>query len=429
MRSRGRKGSRGVKIERFSRKQLAAISWWHPDSPHAGCCAVICDGAVRSGKTFCLSVGFVSWAMACFDRQSFALCGRTVLSLRRNLVTPLTACLGELGFRCADHPSRGYIEISRGRRSNRFYLFGGRDEGSAALIQGATLAGVLFDEVALMPRSFVEQALARCSVEGARFWFSCNPEHPAHWFYTEWICRAEARNALYLHFAMRDNPSLSPAVLARYESLYSGSFYERFVLGKWVAAQGAVYPMFDPAVHLFDQPPACRRFFLSCDYGTVNPTSMGLWGERDGVWYRLDEFYYDSRREGRQMTDEEYYQALESLAGTREVEAVIVDPSAASFIACIRRHGGFFVTPAKNSVADGIRLVGSLLKQGKLRFSRRCEGLIREFSLYRWDGRAGRDCPVKEHDHAMDDMRYFAATVLDEPEGGAFFAACSRGGG
>lgn len=219
MRSRGRKGSRGVKIERFSRKQLAAISWWHPDSPHAGCCAVICDGAVRSGKTFCLSVGFVSWAMACFDRQSFALCGRTVLSLRRNLVTPLTACLGELGFRCADHLSRGYIEISRGRRSNRFYLFGGRDEGSAALIQGATLAGVLFDEVALMPRSFVEQALARCSVEGARFWFSCNPEHPAHWFYTEWICRAEARNALYLHFAMRDNPSLSPAVLADRKSV------------------------------------------------------------------------------------------------------------------------------------------------------------------------------------------------------------------
>ena len=218
------------------------------------------------------------------------------------------------------------------------------------------------------------------------------------------------RNALYLHFAMRDNPSLSPAVLARYESLYSGSFYERFVLGKWVAAQGAVYPMFDPAVHLFDQPPACRRFFLSGDSGTVNPTSMGLWGERDGVWYRLDEFYYDSRREGRQMTDEEYYQALESLAGTREVEAVIVDPSAASFFDSITTHGWFFVIHPKNIGADGIPL-------------------IREFSLYRWDGRAGRDCPVKEHDHAMDDMRYFAATVLDEPEGGAFFAACSRGGG
>ena len=138
-----------------------------------------------------------------------------------------------------------------------------------------TLGGVLLDEVALMPRSFVEQALARCSLEGSRFWFNCNPEHPQHWFHEEWVLKAKEKNCLYLHFTMRDNPSLTPAILKRYETLYSGAFYERFVEGKWVAAQGLVYPMFGS--HLVAEPPQdCGSYYLSCDYGTVNPFSCGL---------------------------------------------------------------------------------------------------------------------------------------------------------
>ncbi|MFR4757716.1 MAG: hypothetical protein ACLT9P_06070 [Evtepia gabavorous] len=81
------------------------------------------------------------------------------------------------------------MKIRCGGVENTYFLFGGKDEGSAALIQGVTLAGVLLDEVALMPRSFVEQACARCSVTGAKFWFSCNPAGPGHWFYREWICK------------------------------------------------------------------------------------------------------------------------------------------------------------------------------------------------------------------------------------------------
>lgn len=404
------------------------MSWWCPSSPHQNRTAVICDGAVRSGKTLCLSLGFAAWATTRYQGQSFALCGKTVGSLRRNLLVPLFSMLRELGFECREKISAGYAEISLGKRCNRFYLFGGRDEGSAALIQGVTLAGVLFDEAALMPRSFIEQALARCSEEGAKFWFSCNPEHPAHWFYREWVQKAGAKNALYLHFTMRDNPSLSPAVLKRYEGLYSGSFYDRFVLGKWTAAQGAVYPMFDSARHVFTQPPDCGRFFISCDYGTVNPFSLGLWGERDGVFYRLAEYYHDSRREGRLLTDEEYYAALSTLAGGRAIEAVVADPSAASFLECIRRHGEFRAIPAKNDVEDGIRRVSALLGEGRLRFSAHCADTLREFALYRWDERAGLDRPIKENDHAMDDIRYFVSTVVLREETGFFAASVGRGG-
>ena len=243
---------------------------------------------------------------------------RTVKSLVRNMVSTLLPVLKDLGFECRWKQSENVVEVTSYGRKNRFYLFGGRDESSSALIQGITLAGILFDEVVLMPRSFVEQALARCSVEGAAYWFNCNPENPQHWFYQEWIRKADARNALYLHFEMEDNPSLSETVLERYRSLYSGSFYERFVLGKWVAAEGLVYPFMKEG-WFCDRPAGeAEEYAVSCDYGTANPSSFGLWGLWNGVWYRVEEYYYDSRREGRQRTDEEHYAALEELAGGQE---------------------------------------------------------------------------------------------------------------
>ena len=318
------------------------------------------------------------------------------------------------------------VEIEYSGRRNSFYLFGGKDEGSAALIQGMTLGGVLLDEVALMPRSFVEQALARCSLDGSKLWFNCNPDTPLHWFYEEWIKKSAEKNCLYLHFTMDDNPSLTPAIKRRYESLYSGAFYDRFVLGKWVAAQGLVYPFFSRSVHVAEPEGIPSRYFISCDYGTVNPSSFGLWGEYGGRWYRLNEYYFDSRREGEQRTDEEHYAALEQLAGELNVEAVIADPSAASFLECIRRHGRFRAVPAKNDVIDGIRRVSDALKERRILFSQSCTDCLREFSLYRWDNTAARDAPRKEYDHAMDDVRYFVSTVLAHEEDGFFALAMSR---
>lgn len=411
----------------FSKKQLSVLSWWHESSPYRSFDGIICDGAVRSGKTTCMSLSFVSWAFHCFNEADFAFCGKTIASLKRNIICSLIPLLRSLGFDCKEKYTQNLIEIRFGKAMNRFYLFGGRDESSASLIQGMTLSGVLLDEVALMPRSFVEQALARCSPEGAKFWFNCNPENPMHWFYREWIKKCKEKNCLYLHFLMSDNPSLSPEVLKRYQSLYSGAFYERFVLGKWVAAEGLVYP--EAARGSYTKKPpdgTAEQYCISCDYGTVNPMSMGLWAKHGGTWYRENEYYYSSRREGKQLTDEEYYEALCRLAGKRKIEAVIVDPSAASFIQCIRRHGKFKALPAKNSVTDGIRKVHEALKQGKIRIGPDCTDTLREFSLYRWEEGQTKDVPKKENDHAMDDIRYFVSTYLGESGGGFFAVAAQR---
>ena len=410
----------------FSKKQLVALSWWHDSSPFCGYDGLICDGAVRSGKTTCMSLSFVTWAFYRFDDENFAICGKTISSLKRNILTSLIPALRQSGFECKEKFSSNMLEISYKNKKNRFYLFGGRDESSASLIQGMTLAGILLDEVALMPRSFVEQAVARCSVSGSSFWFNCNPENPRHWFYEQWIKKADEKNCLYLHFTMKDNPSLSKKMIKRYESLYSGAFYERFVLGLWVAADGLVYP--EAAQGKFTQKPldgAFNKHYVSCDYGTVNPTSMGLWGLKDKVWYRFDEYYYSSKQEGRQKTDEEYYSDLVDFCGDKKIEAVIVDPSAASFIECIRRHGKFRVIPAKNDVTDGIRKVQNAFKQGQIRISPDCKAALKEFSLYRWDEKSGKDIPKKENDHAMDEIRYFVSTVLTQ-EQDSFFALAAR---
>ena len=404
------------------------MNWWCDTGPHHEKSAVICDGAVRSGKTLCMSLSFIMWAHCSFKSGDFGLCGKTIVSLRRNLVTPLIEIARPLGFSFTQNLSRGTLESAYNGTRLRFHLFGGKDESSAALIQGITLSGVLFDEVALMPRSFVEQALARCSVEGSRFWFNCNPGHPAHWFHSEWIKNAEQKNALYMHFEMKDNPTLSPAMLQRYRKLYTGVFYKRYVLGKWVAAHGAVYPMFSEDTHVVNKLPAtCEHYIISCDYGTVNPASFGLWGLSDGIWYRLAEYYHDSRREGIQKTDEEYAAALEQLTGELEVGAVVVDPSAASFIQCLKRRVSCPIYPAQNDVASGIQLVASALSENKIKIHESCSDTIREFSLYRWNLDSISDTPIKEHDHAMDDIRYFAAYAFGSTGGGFYAMAARRG--
>ena len=342
----------------FSEKQKRVLGWWTRGSAERGRDELICDGAVRSGKTLCLGLSFVLWSMARFRGQQFALCGKTIVSLRRNVLHEILPKVTALGFRCEEKRSENLVIVRSGGRENRFYLFGGYDEGSAALIQGVTLAGVLFDEAALMPRSFVEQASARGSVAGSKMWFNCNPEGPMHWFYREWILRAEERNALHLRFLMEDNPSLAPETRARYERAFQGAFYRRFVLGEWTAAEGLVYDFFDESMVVPPPEGAAERWIISCDYGTLNPTSMGLWGKFGRSWYRVKEYYYDAREEKRQQTDQEYVQRLRALAGGREIETVVADPSAASFLEALRREG-WSVKKAEHDGVSGIRLTGA----------------------------------------------------------------------
>ena len=385
--------------------------------PYSKYDALICDGAVRSGKTSIMMWSFVRWAMESFNGQRFGVCGRTVDSCTKNIIVPFTAMgLAKEKYMIRWRRGDKVMEVRRGAVTNYFEVFGGKDEASYTLIQGRTLAGVLLDEVVLMPRSFVEQALTRCSVDGAKLWFSCNPGSPQHWFYTEWIQRHEARNTLYLHFAMTDNPGLSQKTLERYQAMFSGVFYDRYIRGLWVLAEGLIYPMFGEGC-LVDNPPQGGRYYISCDYGTLNPFSAGLWCWDGKTATRVAEYYYSGRQEQRHKTDEDYYTALEQLAGDKPVQAVIVDPSAASFIEVIRRHKRFPVRKAKNDVLAGINTTARFLQDGTIKIHRSCSSCIREFDLYRWDEKAETDRPVKENDHAMDDIRYFAYTVLRQKAG------------
>ena len=411
-----------MKYHGFSPKQKMVLTWWMPGNPNSVREAIVCDGAVRSGKTLVMGLSFFLWAQSCFDGKNFGVCGKTIQSLRRNVLTEILPRLEALGAQWKEKRSENLVTVRFLGHENRFYVFGGHDESSAALIQGITFAGVLLDEAALMPRSFVEQACARCSVEGSRLWFNCNPAGPGHWFYRTWILEAQQRNCLRLHFTMEDNPSLTPRIRQRYQKLYTGVFYQRFILGQWVQAEGRVYDFFQPDM-AGQAPESCEEWYISCDYGTVNPTSMGLWGRYGDIWYRVKEFYFSSRRAQRQMTDGEYADALKKLAGDRAVTAVIVDPSAASFIEVLRRQG-WRVLKARNDVLSGIRLTSDCLKSGRIVICEGCSDCLREMEEYVWDLSAGScDRVKKENDHAMDDMRYFVATVLGEKKAG--FAACA----
>ena len=411
-----------MRFETFSEKQTLALTWWSDASPYEDFDAIICDGAVRSGKTICMGISFICWAMRRFDGLGFGMCGKTIASLRRNVVSVLLPVMNDLGFVCEEKLSKNLFTVSFGGRTNIFYLFGGRDESSQSLIQGATFAGILLDEVALMPRSFVEQACARCSVAGSKLWFNCNPEGPNHWFYIEWVKKSRERRALHIHFDLEDNPALSRRIISRYRKMFSVVFYRRFILGEWVASQGRVYDFFDES--FIKDPPeyGLEEYAVSCDYGTANPASFGLWGLKDKVWYRIREYYYNSRAEGTQKTDAEYVYELLTLCDGIRPHVVVVDPSAASFIEALRREG-LTVMKADNDVLSGIRLTADLLKSGKLVICRDCIDALREFSLYSWDEkREGKDAPIMQFDHAMDDIRYFATTVA-APSCGSFFAS------
>lgn len=392
----------------ISEKQMKILAF-----PYTKYEAIICDGSIRSGKSSIMMWAFVKWGMMNFDGQRFAICGKSVDSCIKNVVQPFLAMsLARETYRLRWRRIDKVLEVQNGNITNLFEVFGGKDESSFALIQGRTLAGVLLDEVALQPRSFVEQALARCSVTGSRFWFNCNPGPPSHWFYQEWIKQTERHKALHLHFLLEDNPALDPEIVERYKNTYAGVFYRRYILGEWCVADGLVYPMFDKSKHIATEQHSGGVYYISIDYGTLNPTAMGLWQLRGGKATMLKEYYYDGRKQKRQKTDEEYADDLEAFAEGYQIERVIVDPSAASFKETLRRRGKFAVMDANNAVLDGIRLTGSLLLAGRILFDASCENTFDEFGSYCWDEKSQTDAVVKESDHAMDMIRYFAYTIM-----------------
>ena len=398
------------KFKPFSKRQRMVLNWWTDSSPVNDYDGIIADGAIRSGKTISMSLSFVLWAMTRFNGQQFGLCGKTIGSFRRNVLTPLKQMLNGRGYAVEDKRSDSLLIVRKGNVENHFYVFGGRDERSQDVVQGITLAGVLLDEVALMPESFVNQVTGRCSIEGSTMWFNCNPEGPLHWFKSDWIDEAEEKNLLYLHFTMDDNNSLSEKVKDRYKRMYSGVWYERYVLGLWKLAEGIIYPMFGDNCIVKTEDRRYSRYVVSMDYGIQNPTAMLLWGLCGGVWYQIREYYHSGRETGRQKTDQEYYEELERLADDLPIESLIIDPSATSFIALVKQKHRFKVRRAKNDVLDGIQKTASALQLGLIKVNDCNKRTIEEYNLYSWDDKAD-DKPIKENDHAMDATRYFVNTM------------------
>lgn len=442
----------------FSERQLQVLTWWREGSPVRSANGIICDGAIRSGKTLIMSMSYVMWAMECFNGRNFGIAGKTIASLKRNLVTPLIQVMRVRGYKIRERRHDNEIIITYNGNQNTFTLFGGRDESSQDLVQGFTASGFFFDEVTLMPRSFVEQCRARCSVDDeenggdfAKQWFNCNPSSPYHWFKTEILDKADKMNYLHLHFNITDNPSLSKRVINNYMTMYTGVFYSRFILGKWVIGDGVVYDNFDEKTMVFSAETVaqCRfsKTFIAVDYGTSNPTVFKKWrksisnviqedkyGDRQirvGDWVCTDEYFYSGKGKetSKQKTDDEYVKDLmefvkyECAVFDHEGKfirydwskvTVILDPSALSLRTALRKKG-FKVKRAKNNVVNGIRVMANLLNSGDMKYSDVCVETFKEFGSYVWDAKAGEkgeDRPVKQNDHTMDADRYFAYTIL-----------------
>lgn len=431
------------KFQPFSRKQRMVLNWWTKNSPVKDMDGIIADGAIRSGKTVSMSLSFVFWAMSSFNGQNFIMAGKTISSFQRNVLTNLKMMLRSRGYHCIHHLSGetpNMLEVTKGKVTNYFHIFGGKDEGSQELVQGITAAGAFFDEVALMPESFVNQATGRCSITGSKFWFNCNPAGPMHWFKTGWINKCvgylgrkkaeelraankEVKNILYLHFTMDDNLSLDEAIKKRYRSLYAGVFFLRYIKGLWAVAEGLIYTMFTKSANIYDDEtrPKGLEYLstrtISLDYGTTNPcVFLDIYDDGDTIWVDR-EYRWDSRveKEG-QKTDSQYGDDMVSFMGDNpDLQCEIVaDPSAASFIVELKGRG-YIVKPGDNEVEDGIRVVAALFQSGKIKVHKRCEGLITEIRSYVWDDKAaqhGDEKPVKQLDHGPDALRYFCMTKL-----------------
>nr|DAY52345.1 MAG TPA: large terminase [Caudoviricetes sp.] len=387
------------KFKPFSRKQRKVLNWWCRSSPVRDCNGIIADGAIRSGKSVAMSLGFVVWAMSEFEACNFAMCGKTIGSFRRNVLFWLKLMLRSRGYSVSEQRTENLVVVRRGNIENYFYVFGGKDERSQDLIQGITLAGVFFDEVALMPESFVNQATGRCSVDGSKFWFNCNPGSPAHWFKTGWIDKRADKRLLYLHFTMDDNLSLSEAVKERYRSTYTGVFFKRYILGEWKSADGVIYRQFadDPERFILDEVPADIFIgTMGLDFGGNGSAHAGcLVGITRG--YRsiviLDEYYRKEVIDPGTLTGDVCGFVQRSQAQVRAT-SIWCDSAETTLIKGIRtevfaRHIPVEVRNArKGEIIDRIRLCDMLMSQGRFFIMRRCRHTIAALSEAVWDSKS-----------------------------------------
>lgn len=404
----------------FSKKQTQILTWWADNSPVKDYDGIIADGSIRSGKTLSMSLSFVLWAMTNFNGQNFGMAGKTIGSFRRNVLTPLKVMIKSRGYTVSDRRADNLVIISKGDTENSFYIFGGKDERSQDLVQGITLAGMLFDEVALMPQSFVNQATGRCSVEGSKFWFNCNPENPQHFFYTDWVKQYKEKNLLYLHFTMDDNLSLSGKVKQRYKSMYTGVFFKRFILGLWVVADGLCFEQFanEPTKWIKDEADKDINFIsIGVDFGGNNSkttfVATAIHGnfERIGVIksYKLDgaKGTIDANR-----LNTEFVRFVRGLQ--KEYKAPIryafCDCAETYLIAGIKnavKSAGLGLAVGdseKGSIIDRIVCVNTLLNMNRVYILRSCGQVINALRSAMWDAKAAAKGIDKRKDDFTTDI-------------------------
>lgn len=392
----------------YTPKQLALLKLWQHNKLRR---INLLEGSVRSGKTWISLVLWAFWVATMPRDGNYLMVAKTLTSLRRNCLDLLQELVGAKHFTYS-------LSKKEGRLFGRLiYLEGVNDARAESKIRGMTLQGAYCDELTLFTEDFFSMLLSRLSCPGAKLIATTNPDSPMHWLKVKYMDRADKLNMLSMSFLIDDNTFLDPEYVANLKNEYQSTvYYDRFIRGLWVVAEGRVYPMFtdNPDRFMLRGTTAGMdgQFYVSIDYGTVNPTAMQLWCVRNKEAVMVKESYFDSRKEGHQKTDEEHYTALEELTQGYYIRRVIVDPSAASFIETIRRHGKFYVWEADNAVLDGIRVTATLLNSGMIKVHESCKDTIREFGLYRWDEKKNSDTILKENDHAMDALRYFCYTVL-----------------
>lgn len=366
-------------------------------------------GATGSGKSWLdYAVVIPKRLLAMRGQGAAVFLGNTQGTLSRNILTPMREIWGEalVGTISSDNTAQIF--------GRRVHILGADNKKHVARLQGMTIEYGYGDEMTTWDEDVFQMLKSRLRCAHSFFDGTANPDTPQH-FIKAFI---DSDADVYCQTSMiDDNPFLPPQFVANLKKEYAGTvYYDRFILGQWAIASGLVYPFVasHPDSYLVRGPIAGMngRFFVSIDYGTHNPCSMGLWCVQQGRAIRIKESYYDSRKAKRQRTDEEHYAALEELARGYYIQSVIVDPSAASFIETIRRHGRYIVIPAENNVINGIRVTATLLQSGRILLHESCTDSLREFAAYCWDDGAQQDKVIKENDHAMDDIRYFAATVL-----------------
>lgn len=293
------------------------------------------------------------------------------------------------------------------------YCLGAEKSSQVSKLQGKSIKYCYGDEIAKWSKNVFDMLKSRLDKPYSKFDGSCNPESPGHWL-KQFIDNEELD--IYLQkYTIFDNPALDPEFVENLCKEYEGTvFYQRYILGEWALAEGLIYPMYQKALAI---PPdrKAERYALSIDYGTLNAFAALLWGKYGNVWHCVDEYYHSGRDTGNQKTDEEYGHDIDERFGRYANDydrmAVIIDPSAASFLTLMRRKQKYRVLPADNDVLDGIRETATAMQIDKIKINPACKNLIRELEGYVWDDGCNEDRPVKVNDHAVDAMRYMVKTM------------------